>query len=277
MKPEIHLAQYIIKFEKGVKLQVCQEQGIPVIGYQVAAQLVEFMSQAFQHQIGEVFTSIPAIVVNIRDINQQRVDVKIAVNNITPEGEYKENPVILSVPLMFPSTKTSALTFEVNVGDPVLLSFSQRCIDAFKSSGGIVNPLDLRRFDKRDAVAILGLSSFNDAPNNPAKHTWPHNTSDTVLTHNLGSGVEVELRLTKDGKLKINSNVEVEVNSPTSTVNGNAVVNGNAQFNGNLSCTGAITANSVTAPTITSNGKVLATHTHPYTDDGTPMSTGSPN
>jgi hypothetical protein len=37
MKPETHLAQYIIKFEKGVKLQVCQEQGIPVIGYHCKA------------------------------------------------------------------------------------------------------------------------------------------------------------------------------------------------------------------------------------------------
>lgn len=246
------------------------------------SDLVPLLISSFQHQIYDIYTAIPCVIVNIKDIKQQRVDVQPCIKIITPDGDYEEHPPILSVPIMFPSTKTSALTFKVTTGDTVLCVFSQRCIDLFKSGeGGIVNPLDLRKFDKRDAVAILGLFPFQSAINNPSARTWTHNTNDTVLVHNIGTGNEVEIRLAESGKLTINTNQQVEVNASsatinaqTSTVNGDVIVNGNQTVNGNITATGTITA-----PTITSAGKVLATHTHtgsPTAPTGAISPTGAP-
>jgi phage baseplate assembly protein gpV len=205
------------------------------------------------------------MIINIRNINEQRVDVQPVVNIITPDGEYREHAPILSVPVMFPATKTSALTFEVSVGDTVLCMFSSRCIDAFKSSGGIVNPLDLRRFDQRDAVAILGIFPFNKAINNPSAHKWSHNTTDTVLVHNLGTANEVEVRLKKDGGITINTNKAVEVNCNTATVNATSTtlnstltVNGNTTVNGNITCSQTVTATT----DVVGGGKSLKNHIH---------------
>ena len=226
------------------------------------SDLGELLIAAFQHQINEVYTAIPAIIVNVRDINQQRVDVKPVVNMISPNGEYEEHPVILSVPLIFPSTKTSAITFEVSNGDEVLLVFAQRCIDTYKASGGIVNPLDMRRFDKRDAVAFVGMSNFAKAINNPKSRTWKHSPSDTVIAHNIGTANEVEVRLKKDGGLSISTKGDVEVNCNEATINGDLSVNGS------INCSETITATT----DVVGGGKSLKTHTHGGVKTGTDTS-----
>ena len=240
------------------------------------SDLVPLLVSAFRHQIYEVYTSIPCIIVNVKNINEHRVDVQPCINIITPEGDYEEHPVILSVPVMFPATKTSALTFKVEAGDTVLCTFSQRCIDLFKSSGGIVNPLDLRQFDKRDAVAQLGLFPFQTAINNPSTRTWTHNTNDTVLVHNIGTGNEVEIRLAESGKLTINTNQAIEVNAQTATVNAQtSTVNGNLVVNGNINCSQTITATT----DVVGGGKSLKTHTHtgsPTAPTGAISPTGAP-
>lgn len=235
------------------------------------SDLVPLLISSFRHQIHDIYTAIPCVIVNIKNIKEQRVDVQPCIKNITPDGEYEEHEVLLSVPIMFPSTKTSALTFKVNKGDTVLCVFSQRCIDLFKAGGGaIVNPLDLREFDKRDAVAILGLFPFNSAINNPNKRTWDHNTEDTVLVHNIGTGNEVEIRLGENGNLTINTNQNIIVNAKEATINADTVkVNGDLEVNGNIDATGTIDA-----PTITASGKSLSTHTHNQTghEAGVPTS-----
>lgn len=217
------------------------------------------------YRLDQVYTSIPCLVINVRNIKEQRIDVQPIVNRKTPDGSYKEQPTILSVPLVFPSSSTSAFTFKINVGDTVLCTFSQRCIDAFKAGDGSpAKPLDLRKFDKRDAVAIPGLFPFSKAINNPSKRKWTHDTNDTVLVHNIGKSNETEIRFKDDGSLVINSTNEFTVNCSKATVNapsvvnGTATINGNATVNGNIHATGTITGDTdVVAGTVS-----LKTHTH---------------
>jgi len=237
----------------------------------MSKEWTELLIKSFQHQIHDVYTSIPCVIINIKDINEQRVDVQPAINIITPEGDYKPHPPILSVPVMFPSTSTSALTLEINTGDEVLCTFSHRCIDLFKNQGGIVNPIDLRKFDKRDAVAIVGLSSFSKAANQPSRRTLAHNPRDVVLAHNIGTANEVEVRLGKDGSVSITTTGKITINADEAEVKANTVditaststVNGNLVVNGNIDSSG-----SITAPTITGGGKSLSTHTHSGVESG---------
>lgn len=81
-------------------------------------------------------------------------------------------PVIVAVPVVFPSAGGFSITFPVEVGDPVLLIFSSQSLDEWLfSSGGDTDPKDPRRHDITDAIAIPGLRTF---PNALPSASTPH-------------------------------------------------------------------------------------------------------
>lgn len=65
--------------------------------------------------------------------------------------------VLSDVPVQFPSAGGFSLTFPVAAGDPCLLVFTDRSLDKWLDTGAEVDPVDLRRHDLTDAVAILGV------------------------------------------------------------------------------------------------------------------------
>jgi hypothetical protein len=183
----------------------------------------------FEYQMRNIFTAIPAKVMMVENAGEQRVSVKPLVNAVFPDWDDSEEfPTILSVPLMYPSSSSSAVVFPVHAGDTVLLVFAQSCMDVFKGGDGSAQPpSDYRRFDKRDAIAIPGLFPFGSAINQVSKHTLPHSTDDLVVFHNLGTSAECELRMKQTGKIEINGN-QIDISSST-------------QIDGNLINTGSVT------------------------------------
>lgn len=181
----------------------------------------------FDYQMRNVFTAIPAKIMQVEDAEEQRVAVKPLINNVFPDWDDSvEFPTILSVQVMFPSSSTSAFTFPINAGDTVLLVFSQSCIDVFKSGDGTTQPpSDYRRFDKRDAIAIPGLFPFGMAINQQSKRTLTHSTDDVVVAHNLGTAEECEIRLKPTGKVEINGS-QIDISSSTK-IDGNLINTGN--------------------------------------------------
>jgi hypothetical protein len=127
-------------------------------------------------------TCMLCVVEQVRDMGEQRVDVKPIVNKQFVDGDVLEYPSILSVPLVFPSSSTSAITFPVNQGDVVVVIFSQASLDVFKAgSQQAHDPIDTRRFDRRDAIAIPCAFAFDKAINRPSNRTLPHSTTDVVI------------------------------------------------------------------------------------------------
>lgn len=183
----------------------------------------------FEYQMRNIFTAIPAKVMMVENAGEQRVSVKPLVNAVFPDWDDSEEfPTILSVPLMYPSSSSSAVVFPVHAGDTVLLVFAQSCMDVFKGGDGSAQPpSDYRRFDKRDAIAIPGLFPFGSAINQVSKHTLPHSTDDLVVFHNLGTSAECELRMKQTGKIEINGN-QIDISSST-------------KIDGNLINTGSVT------------------------------------
>lgn len=220
--------------------------------------LVDVIKGNLNDLTANMFTCIPCVIIRVYEsLNTQMVDVQPVINKKGKNGSDTQSPPILAVPVVFPSSKTSAFTFPINVGDTVMCVFSQRGLDSFKSGNGTFSsPTDYRKFDKRDAIAVPGLFPFSEAINNPSKHTLPHSTQDAVMVHNIGTGNEVEVRLKKDGKVQITSPVEVIVNAPKTTVNSDYTIvnsssgtfniaqsewNGNITFNGNIVQEGNLT------------------------------------
>jgi hypothetical protein len=270
------------------------------------ASLEELLKASFWNQMNKVFTAIPCIVVNVQDdLAELRVDVQPCIDILKQDGTTEPRAVILNVPVMFPATSTSALTMPVNKNDTVLVVFSMRAMEMFSESDGRPSvPDNYAKFNKKDAIAIVGLFPRRKSINNPKKRAFKHSTKDTVLSHNIGTASEVEVRLKANGDVIINSPTKVEVNcasivancdtaevnatsslsvtSPDTTWLGNIQLTGNLTQTGIFALTGIATMSStlVVAGNVTSAGKSFATHTHigsPTAPTGGISNTGIPN
>ena len=182
--------------------------------------LQEVLVAAFQNQLSNVHTAIPCIVVAVRDsLSGAMVDIQPTVNQRFKDGTTKERPVLLGIPVSFPVSSTSGLTFPIKVGTTGIAVFSMRNLDAWKnSSGRPTTPLNFAKFDKGDAMFIPGIQPPGVNVNNPAKRTWNHSTEDAVLVNNIGTGQECEIRLKASGDIVINTNQNVEVNCNNATI-----------------------------------------------------------
>lgn len=108
-----------------------------------------------------MYCALPASIVAYTPATQ-RADVKPQLKHTVRDAlENKELvedlPILCDVPIMFQRFGGFMLTMPVAVGDTVLLVFTDRSIDKWKTNGGNVDPIDLRAHDISDAVAIPGL------------------------------------------------------------------------------------------------------------------------
>lgn len=232
-----------------------------------AVGLEEVLRLSFRQHTQNLYTALPCVVLSV-DNAQQRVDVQPCISERYKDGTEDEHPPILGVPFSFPSTEKSVFSFPINVGTTGMCIFSQRSMDNFKSGDGAPTvPNDFRRFDKRDAVFYPGTFPFGSAPNNPSKHSWPHDPNDMVMVHNLGSGQEAEVRIKAGGNVEINTNQVVNVKAQTVNVEADTA---------SLTCpTTTVTGDINMTGTLTVDGIVMNTHVHTGVTPGS-GSTGLP-
>ncbi|ALT58352.1 hypothetical protein phiMK_102 [Pseudomonas phage phiMK] len=210
------------------------------------------------------YTAIPCVVLRVLDdFRRLSVDVRPVVNDLYKDGTSEEQPEILSVPVIMPGTANTLISFPLNVGDTVLCVFSQRTIDVFKGSatGQPHTPNDLRKFNMADAIAIPGLFTFPRSMNDPSRHSWPHDTKDLTIAHNLMTGQEAEVRIKANGDILINSRKTISINAQNVNVKcaSLTVDAAHTTWNGNIAHTGNYVQ---TGGTSTFNGIPFHTHKH---------------
>ena len=222
--------------------------------------LETIMTSWMESYMQDVYTCMPAIVLNVRDMGEMRVDVQPVINHLYKDGTLLEYPPIGNVPLIFPSTRNSAVTMPVEQGDTVMLMFSQKDMSIFKAGADRPHDPNTRRWmNLNDAVAIVGVHPFSKSPNRNAARKLPHNTDDLVVAHNIGTGRECEVRLTKSGDVSTTSNSLV-VKSESTRVAGEISAEGGLSVKGNLSAKSGATGSftSATGQIITvANGIII--------------------
>lgn len=128
--------------------------------------LAEVMRAALDARLGDVHTAIPGKVTRY-DASKCLVDAAplIRAPQVGEDGEttYEPLPVVPNVPILFPGSGAVRLTWPVQVGDTVLLVFSEASLERWLQFGGEVDPEDPRRFALSDAFAIPGLVPFASA------------------------------------------------------------------------------------------------------------------
>lgn len=243
--------------------------------------LETILNSQIDFRLSDIYVSMVAVVTGVSKLNECRIDVQPVVNKRYIDGEILEYPEILSVPVQFPCSSTSALTFPINQGDNVLLVFSQKGLDVFKSGATSAHdPIDMRSFDKRDAIAIPCVNPFSKSINDPVKRTLTHSVDDMVMTHNIGLPTECEVRLKPTGKIELTSALQVEVKSPLLTLTcPNVAITGNLSVAGTFGVLGVstFTGASVFTGISTFNGALVSTTTTTLTGsatyNGLPIST----
>lgn len=117
--------------------------------------LDDVINMSIKAALFDVHTVIPAEVLSYDPIKQQ-AQVKISINRVVNETEV-EYPILDGIQVIFPRSGAHGITFPLEKGDGVLLLFSERSLERWRTTGPGNPPYDARRFDLNDAVAIPGM------------------------------------------------------------------------------------------------------------------------
>lgn len=148
----------------------------------------------FRQLLTGVSTAMPGIVTAFDGKN--KVSVQPAIQ-ILVDGELIDLPVIEDVPVLYPGGGGFKITWPISENDECLLVFAQRDISNWKTTGGRVAPYSSRRFDKADAIAIVGLESFDS----------PASVGDTFKITGPGNGL---IDMDDSGTVTINEHLEIK-------------------------------------------------------------------
>ena len=103
-----------------------------------------------------VHTSLPGIV-NEYDATTRRARVQPAVDLLMTDGTTKPKPILLDVPVLFPTGGGFTMHFPLVAGDPVMLLFAERDIAAFKEALEVGPPLTDDIMEIQHAVCVPGF------------------------------------------------------------------------------------------------------------------------
>lgn len=207
-------------------------------------------------------------------------------------------PVLIHVPVVFPSAGACSITFPVKSGDEVLVVFASRCIDAWWQSGGVNNQqAEFRMHDLSDGFAIPGPRSqprvigsvsttelqirSDDGQAviaiNPTSHDIRINTTSKVTVNTTG-----EVRATVGSNLVANVTGNIQATCAQATVNASGSVGVTAPaigLTGNVTVTGLLTVTGLASlaggMSVPATGGVTATIAAPMTMNGTTTMNGA--
>ena len=147
------------------------------------------------HQ-AEMWTAMPGIVQSFAP-GPMTVVVQPSIKGVVtlPDGSTRSVPLplLVDVPVVFPTGGGFTLTFPIHPGDECLVVFGSRCMDAWWQSGGVQEPLEARMHDLSDGFAILG--PFSQPRTLPAV-----NTANVQLRSDDGANY---IEMTPEGKVRI--------------------------------------------------------------------------
>ena len=124
-------------------------------------QTINSQSQIDQNNAADIMfrirCAIPAIVQSYNPY-QNTIEAQPAIRErlVLEDGsiQYLNLPLLINVPVAFPSSGSASITFPISKGDECLVIFSDLAIDNFWTSGSIQNPVEVRRHDLSDGIAI---------------------------------------------------------------------------------------------------------------------------
>jgi hypothetical protein len=198
---------------------------------------------AFDGVLSGVWTNFPGIIQSV-NFSKMTCEVVPAIQGVIEDENgvktFVNLPVLVDVPIKFPSSKGFIITFPLSAGDEVEVTIASRCIDAWWQSGGIQKPMEARMHDLSDGFAYPGLRSLpNVAPS--------ISSTDLQIRNNAGTAY---VSITPAGKVNVISASEVDITAPL------------VKVTGTLQVVGAITATAIQAAEVTVGAIPLSADKH---------------
>lgn len=117
--------------------------------------LVDVMNLAILAGKIDQHTAIPGEVISYDPV-KQTVQVKVSIDREIA-GEQIAYPILDGIAVIFPRSGSHGISFPLEKGDGVILLFSERSLESWRTRGSGYPPYDSRKFDLNDAVAIPGM------------------------------------------------------------------------------------------------------------------------
>lgn len=203
------------------------------------ADIVNLLSKLKEDVSNGLRVCMPAKI-ETYDFKTQKASVKITMQELYEDGTTVDYPVISGVPVVFMAAGGASINLPVLKGDSCFIVFFDRDMSNWLLGGAGQKPNSTRAHNMSDAVALMGLSSFNNI-------SKAENNTDVLITY---SGSKIIIK--PDGVLNIETTKDINITSAE-------VVNMNSK-NINLTSTEDVTVvcknSSVTASeTVTLNSK----------------------
>ena len=178
------------------------------------------MRTALTGRQSQMWTAIPAIVQSV-DLEMMTITAQPAIQGIVenPDGSQSgiNLPILVDVPIVFPSAGGFSLTLPIAVNDEVLVVFSCRCIDSWWQSGGFSNvPLEIRMHDLSDGFAIPG-------PRSLPRVIGAISSTNAQLRNDSGT---VFLEITPSGQINATAPAGMTFTTPILIVTGDVIASG---------------------------------------------------
>ncbi len=129
--------------------------------------LGDIIETIIKRVLSKTHTGMPAVIVSYDESEQRAIVQPVTrMRRVDLDGDVTQMkmPAIPRVPVRQPQGGGQmALTFPVKANDNCWLSFSERSIDEFLSTGEAdIEPQSVRRFDLADATAQVDVRPFSD-------------------------------------------------------------------------------------------------------------------
>ena len=186
--------------------------------------MTNMVESAISYHLEDLHTMLPARIVEI-DYKTRKVSVQPSIKKKKRDGDndakgLQDMAIIQNIPLIVPASRLAIISIPAKVGDEVLVGFFERSVDTYLFSDGAtpVDPKDYRRHDYNDAVAIVGLNTFQNA--------LEMHPEDLVIKMNATLANECTISLKPSGdvvvdtptKFIVNAKGNVEVNTSADAV-----------------------------------------------------------
>lgn len=128
----------------------------------VMAEQNELIKRTFIEMMKDIGTSIPGYILAF-DPDTQLAQVQIGIERKARGGDKFVPAPLVECPVYFPGGAGGCVEFAIEPEDEGIVLFSQRCIDAWRETGGVATNPVMRFHDFSDAYFLPGLRSKPNA------------------------------------------------------------------------------------------------------------------
>jgi hypothetical protein len=184
--------------------------------YEDFSESLDFILEQFKKGFN---TSLPAIIQSY-DSTTKRAQVLPAIKRLFTDGTSQSLPILIDVPIIFPSAGGFTITMPITKGDSVLLIFTQRGITNFKNQFTESMPTN-SLLSIQDAVAIVGFGALQITPSSSTGCTMQNNQGSNAVIIEDG---KVEIKKGSNTVIVDDSQMQATIQGATLTLNSSALI-----------------------------------------------------